>query len=323
MRSRYHPFHLTEAVRPYCTLDAGERNRLLCSPERLQGEFIIRAYRFAPPTGSLESPQRLLLLFTAFVNFCHFRNIKRIKSSCFIKKEGLFWNRKQSIFVQYSYQPAKSPAKEVILMKQPVRLILLTLLACSFSAPAYAAEAASDKPASIPSLLPVAPLTITTPSQKPSEGASAQQSMRLGHVDLARIAAESETGKAGQSQLADLKKKLQGQIEAKRKQLDKQKTAIESKLKTLTPPQREAKAREFQKKVEEFQTFGINAEKQLQARQEEFSDKLFKAIEQASAELGKAKGLALVVIKRELLFLGSGVDAQDVTDEVIKKVDKK
>jgi len=208
-------------------------------------------------------------------------------------------------------------------MKQPARLTLLTLLVCSFSASAYAADAASDKPGSIPSLLPVAPLTITTPDQKPTDGATAQQSTHLGHVDLARIAAESETGKAGQSQLADLKKKLQNQIEARRKQLDKQKTAIEAKLKTLSPQQREAKAKEFQKKVEEFQTFGINAEKQLQARQEEFSGKLFKAIEQASADLGKAKGLALVVIKRELLYLGSGVDAQDVTDEVIKKIDKK
>jgi outer membrane protein len=208
-------------------------------------------------------------------------------------------------------------------MKQPVRLILLTLLVCSFSASAYAAEAASDKQAPIPSLLPVAPLVVPALAQKPSEGTTAQQSVRLGHVDLARIAAESETGKAGQSQLADLKKKLQGQIESKRKQLEKQKDAIEAKLKTLTPQQREAKAKEFQKKVEEFQKFGINAEKQLQAKQEEFSDKLFKVIEQASAELGKAKGLAIVVVKRELLYLGSGVDAQDVTDDVIKKIDQK
>jgi len=208
-------------------------------------------------------------------------------------------------------------------MKQSVRLILLTLLVCSFSASAYAAEAASDKQAPIPSLLPVAPLVVPSLAQKPSEGTTAQQSVRLGHVDLARIAAESETGKTGQSQLADLKKKLQGQIESKRKQLEKQKDAIEAKLKTLTPQQREAKAKEFQKKVEEFQKFGINAEKQLQNKQEEYSDKLFKVIEKASAELGKAKGLAIVVVKRELLYLGSGVDAQDVTDEVIKKIDQK
>ena len=208
-------------------------------------------------------------------------------------------------------------------MKQPVRLILLTMLVCSLSASANAAEAVSNKQAPMPSLLPVAPLVLPAPDQKPTDGTTAQQPTHLGHVDMIRIAAESDTGKAGQSQIADLKNKLQGQIEAKRKQLDKQKSAIEAKLKTLTPQQREAKAKEFQKKVEEFQTFGINAEKQLQAKQEEFSDKLFKAIEQASAELGKAKGLALVVIKRELLFLGSGVDAQDITDEVIKKIDKK
>lgn len=208
-------------------------------------------------------------------------------------------------------------------MKQPVRLILLTLLVCTFSASADAADGASDKQAPKPTLLPAALQTVPAPAQKSSEAVSPQQAMSLGHVDISRIAAESETGKAGQAEIADLKKKLQGQIEAKQKQLEKQKTAIEAKLKTLTPPQREARAKEFQKKVEEFQKFVMNAEKELQSRQEEFRDKLFKAIEQASVDLGKAKGLALVVIKRELLYLGSGVDARDVTDEVIRKIDKK
>ena len=205
-------------------------------------------------------------------------------------------------------------------MKQPVRLLLITILACSLAASAGAED---NNTAGTQAPLPAAPQTVPVAAQKSSEAASAQQSMRLGHVDLPRIAAESEMGKAGQTQMLDLKKKLQGQIEAKRKQLEKQKDAIEAKLKTLTPPQREAKAKEFQKKVEEFQKFGMNAEKELQAKQEAFSDKLFKAIEQASADLGKTKGLALVVIKRDLLYLASGVDAQDVTDEVIKKIDKK
>jgi len=208
-------------------------------------------------------------------------------------------------------------------MKQPAKLILLALLACSFSAPAYSAEPAADKQAPVPSQMPAAPQTPPAEAHKSPETAPAQQATRMGHVDLARIAAESETGKAGQTEMLDLKKKLQGQLEAKRKQLEKQKAAIEAKLKTFTAAQREAKGREFQKKVEEFQKFGMNAEKELQAKQEEFSEKLFKAIEQASAELGKAKGLALVVIKRELLYLGTGVDAQDVTDDVIKKIDKK
>ena len=205
-------------------------------------------------------------------------------------------------------------------MKRPLRMILLSLLACSLAVPVCAAENSAAGTQTPP---PAAPQAAAAPDQKTSVAAAAQQPMRIGHVDLARIAAESETGKAGQTQFAVLKKKLQGQLESKRKQLEKQKAAIEAKLKTLTPPQREAKAKEFQKKVEEFQKFGMNAEKELQAKQEEFSAGLFKAIEQASADLGKTKGLALVVVKRELLYLGSGVDAQDVTDEVIKNIDKK
>ena len=197
--------------------------------------------------------------------------------------------------------------------------LLTILLICSLSTAAGAAENSPVADAKTPALPQAAPLTAAVVAPKLAEPAAA----RFGYVDIARIGAESETGKTGMAQITDLKNKFQGQIEAKRKQLEKQQAAIEAKLKTLTPPQREAKAKEFQKKVEEFQKFGMNAEKELQSKQEEFSDKLFKAIEKASAELAKAKGLALVVIKRDMLYLGSGVDAKDVTDGIITLVDGK
>jgi len=204
-------------------------------------------------------------------------------------------------------------------MRLPVNTLLTILLICSLSTAAGAAENSPVADAKTPALPQAAPLTAAVVAPKLAEPAAA----RFGYVDIARIGAESETGKTGMAQITDLKNKFQGQIEAKRKQLEKQQAAIEAKLKTLTPPQREAKAKEFQKKVEEFQKFGMNAEKELQSKQEEFSDKLFKAIEKASAELAKAKGLALVVIKRDMLYLGSGVDAKDVTDGIITLVDGK
>lgn len=208
-------------------------------------------------------------------------------------------------------------------MKQPIRLIMITLLTCSLCRAAGAAEPAAATDAQTPTIQPAAPQAVNVETRKKPEAVPAQPSVRLGYVDLVRIAAESETGKAGQAQLGDLKKKLQRQVEDKRKQLEKQKAAIEAKLQTLTPQQREAKGKEFQKKVEEFQKFGMNAEKELQERQEEFSSRLYKAIEQASADYGTANNLALVVVRRELLYLGSGVDAQDVTDGVIKLIDRK
>lgn len=195
-------------------------------------------------------------------------------------------------------------------MKQPLKLILLALLTCSLAVPVNAEENKQTVP-------PAAPV------QKTTELAVTQQTARLGYVDISRIATESETSKTGQAELGVLKKKLQGQVEAKQKQLEKQEADIKAKLNTYTAKQREAKVKEFQKKLEAFQKFGLNAEKQLQDKQAEFTEKIFKAVEQASSELGKAKGLALVVIKRELLYLSSAVDAEDVTDEVIKQIDKK
>lgn len=203
-------------------------------------------------------------------------------------------------------------------MNKVHRLLACTFILCLAASVTMAAEAPAP-PAAVPVPTP-APVAAAV---KPAETPVPQATTHLGHVDMARVASESETGKSGKNELLEMKKKLQGQIDAKRKQLDKMRSSLEASLKTLSPQQREAKAKEFQKKVDDFQKFGQNAEKQLQEKEMEFTDKLFKAIEQASADLGKAKGLALVVIKRELLFLNSGVDAQDVTDEVIKKVDRK
>ncbi|MBI2353763.1 MAG: OmpH family outer membrane protein [Deltaproteobacteria bacterium] len=179
-------------------------------------------------------------------------------------------------------------------------------------------------------LLCAAPLWATAAETAPADGPKGQpaplaaaQPVRIGYVDINRIAGESALGKSSQAQAKERQGKFQARIETKRKQLDKQKAALEAKFATLTPPQREAKAKEFQKKVEEFQKFVMDAEKELQNIQEGLSKALFEAIEQAAAEYGKANGLALVVVKRELLYLASGVDSRDVTEGILALLNEK
>jgi outer membrane protein len=202
--------------------------------------------------------------------------------------------------------------------------VLLALLICSLPSLGTAAESTPATEAlKTPAPVQAAPPTDATAAQKTPETAKAAQSLRLGYVDIARISSESALGKASTAQAKVKQEKLQTQIQAKRKQLDKQKSAIEAKFASLTPAQREAKGKEFQKKVEEFQKFGLNAEKELQTLQEELSKALFDMIEQTAVEYGKANGLALVVIKRELLYLSSTVDAQDVSNGIIKLMDEK
>jgi outer membrane protein len=236
------------------------------------------------------------------------------KRNCCMSTQRILVSEPENIYI-FRFQFQISSRKTIMRI---FRTALLTVLsACALTVSSVAADSAPANP----TLLPVATQAVAVQPQKPAEILPMPPTTRLGHVDVERIASQSETAKSGQEQFGELKKKLQTQIDSKRKQLEKLQSSLEAKIKTLPPAQREAKAKEFQKKVEEFQKFGLNAEKELKAKQEELSEKMFRAIEQASQELGKAKGLALVIIKRELLYLGNGIDAQDVTDDVIKQID--
>jgi outer membrane protein len=149
------------------------------------------------------------------------------------------------------------------------------------------------------------------------------QPIRVGYVDMAKVASDSLPGKAAYSEIKAKTEKYRSQITAKEKQLEKQKKTIEAQIATLSPPQREAKAKDFQKKMEEYRKLVTKADKDVRARQEKLLNDLYKSIEKASGDYGKANGYAAVVMKKDLLFSGENVEAKDVTDEIIKLVEGK
>lgn len=171
-----------------------------------------------------------------------------------------------------------------------------------------------------PDLKPAPGLTLL-PAAKPAPLAVAVA--KIGVVDVNKVSTDSAMGKAAQHQIKVQQTKLQKQVEAKRKQLDKFKSDTERQLPGLSPQQREAKQREFQKKIEEFQKFGLKSEKELMESQQKLTKGLFEAIGKAADELGRAKGLAAVVINRELLFLGAGVEPLEITADLITLLDGK
>lgn len=141
---------------------------------------------------------------------------------------------------------------------------------------------------------------------------------KLGYVDIVRIGSDSERGKALKSLLTARKDALQKKIDGRKKQIEKLKTSIESKLPGMTPQQREAKSKEFQKKLEEFQKFVRSSEEELYTLQEKETTALFADVEKTAVDYGKANDFAVIVVKKELLYVGTAVDAQDVTDALIK-----
>lgn len=180
----------------------------------------------------------------------------------------------------------------------------IMLIACFFAVPslAFAAD--------------------TTAGAKPATPPQPVAAARLGYVDITRIAAESEQGKALKVLLTARKDKLQAKIDVKKKQLEKLKVSIEAKVAKMSPQQREAKSKEFQKKVEEFQKFARASEEEFFALQDKETRTLFGAIEQVAVAHGKANNFAAIAVKKELLYVGSSVATEDVTDSLIKELNQ-
>lgn len=193
------------------------------------------------------------------------------------------------------------------------------LIACLIALPSLAF--AVDNAAEVKPPAP-APTVVSAPAEAASKPAAAAQNARIGYVDIARIGTESEPGKALRIRLTSSKDKLQSKIEGKKKAIDKLKASIEAKIATMTPKQREAKSKEFQKKLEELQKFAQAAEEEFLTLQEKETKTLYEAIEKAAVEHGKANGYAAIVVKKELLYVGSSVDAQDVTDALINALNQ-
>jgi len=178
---------------------------------------------------------------------------------------------------------------------------------------AVATPQASPTPPLSPAATPVSP---ALPAAQPK----ADLRLKLGYVDMAKIAAESEAGKAAMATMKEKTDRYRSQITAKQKQLEKMKSSLEAKLATLTPQQREAKVKELRKKAEEFQNYVQKAEKELGASDEEMTRGLLKRIAQVAEEYGRANGYAVIVQKRELLYLGDVADARDITAEIMQRV---
>lgn len=215
------------------------------------------------------------------------------------------------------------------LVKTFLALILIASPSLALAAEAPPAAAPAHPAVTAPAVIPASPATaVTVPATTiptaaaavPSDAASTAQTTHIGYVDINRIGTESDHGKAIKALLSTRKDKLQGKLEIRKKQIEKLKASIEAKIALMSPQQREAKSREFQKKVEDFQKFARASEEELYALQDKETKALYDEIEKAAVAYGTAKKLAVVVVKKELLYIGSTVEAQDVTEELIKSL---
>lgn len=157
----------------------------------------------------------------------------------------------------------------------------------------------------------------------PSKESSKAPVVKIGYADLVKIAEKSDVGKVAKSHFEAKADRLKTQLETKQKLLEKQKATLEAKLPTYSPEQRTAKIKEYERKVEELRKMLIKADQELKPMQEELIKDIYGKIEKVAREYGSAKGFSVLLEKRELLYLGNNVEAEDVTEDLLKELNKK
>lgn len=164
------------------------------------------------------------------------------------------------------------------------------------------------------------PVSGSTP-QAPTPPAAARQVL-VGVIDIQKIGTESKIGRAERKRFEARGEKLKGDIEARGKKLEKEKKALEEKFPSLQPDQRQAKAKEFEKKVESYRKMVQKAQEEMEPLQKEINDKIFALVEKGARRVGTEKNLSLIIPKRELIFSSPETSVVDVTEDLLKAVDE-
>lgn len=188
-------------------------------------------------------------------------------------------------------------------------IVSLPLLSCAATATPLAPAVVAPVPPAVTE--PTA--TLSSPSEK---------RFRLGYVDIMKIAGESEAGKVAKAHFEAKADRYKVQIDTKQKMLEKQKANLEAKLPTYSPEQRAAKIKAYEKKVAELRKMLQKVDQEMRPMQEELIKEVYAKIEGAAQRYGAENSFSAIIEKRELLYLGKGIDAEDVTEALIKEIDK-
>jgi outer membrane protein len=140
--------------------------------------------------------------------------------------------------------------------------------------------------------------------------------VKIGSVDLPLVAEKSEAGAKAMVTLKELYEKFQATVKKKEQELEKLKTALQGK--NLTPANREAKEKQFQKKFGEYQKYGKSAQEEFAKKQAELSKQVKDDLERLVKDYGRDHGYALILNKEGLVYNDSRLEVKDLSDEIIK-----
>jgi outer membrane protein len=146
------------------------------------------------------------------------------------------------------------------------------------------------------------------------------QDIRIGIVDIPRAVNECNAGKEAKKELTVEVEKLQGLIAQKQKELEGIKESLDKAGPLLNPEAREAREKEYQIKLRDFQRWGEESQREFNQKRVEMENKIAIELQKLIHKMGADEGYTLILDSNEniVLFASKSID---LTDRVIKAYD--
>ena len=146
-----------------------------------------------------------------------------------------------------------------------------------------------------------------------------QAATKIGYADMEKALQSTRAGKRA-------KKKVQKEVDKRKKVLDKQRREIlklEGELKkqnlVLSAESKKRKRRDYLKKVEQLRTLIGKSQQEMQQLEQKIAAPILKKMNAILQKLSKEKGYDLVLTKNALLYAS---DADDLTKALVKRFNK-
>ncbi|MFA5073652.1 MAG: OmpH family outer membrane protein [Nitrospirota bacterium] len=149
----------------------------------------------------------------------------------------------------------------------------------------------------------------------------AQETVKIGYVDMRKAMSESKAGKTALSKLEKTAKEKQTKIEKEKKKIVSLQEAFEKKAATMTDEEKQTKQKEFKEKVDAFEKMVNETQKEFTETQAEYSKKIHASMKEAVDDVAKAENFTMILDNKDsaVLYAKSGLDR---TDAVIKKMNE-
>lgn len=147
---------------------------------------------------------------------------------------------------------------------------------------------------------------------------AAEQSLKIGVVDLIKALNESDAGKKAKADLEILIKTKQIAIDEKGKEIEKLKGDLEKQSSVLSAEARKGKEDDLEKIIREYQRIVTDSQNDVKKKESEFTGEILKGLRGIIDKIGQEGGYTLIIENAEGIILYSKVE-QNLTEQVIKR----